>query len=217
MALPNSGAITHQMIQEEFGGSNPIGLNEYYGVAAGIPSSGAISNSDFYGASAAVAPTISYLVSGASYSDPHYVDRKGWGAGGKTEFFHPEAGQTSDGFGTVTGYVGVVGGYDLVGIQGTDYSAWTDSTEDRHITFTVNNPYGTNPNWTKFKCQIGSSTTWYTLYRSHALGWRDNAFGYGVITFELRTIPDSERSNFMTMWNGIRGATSSSPLKFYFE
>ena len=32
MALPSSGAISLQDIQNEFGGSNPIGINEYYGV-----------------------------------------------------------------------------------------------------------------------------------------------------------------------------------------
>ena len=52
MALPNSGAISLQDIQNEFGGSNPIGINEYYGVASGVPASGTISFDDFYGKSA---------------------------------------------------------------------------------------------------------------------------------------------------------------------
>lgn len=51
MALQNSGAIKLSEIQTEFGGSNPIPLSEYYGAAAGIPSSGAIKMSDFYGKS----------------------------------------------------------------------------------------------------------------------------------------------------------------------
>jgi len=51
MALQSSGAISLNDIQTEFGGSNPIGINEYYGVAPGIPSSGQISIGDFYGAS----------------------------------------------------------------------------------------------------------------------------------------------------------------------
>lgn len=55
MALPSSGPLSLSDIQGEFGGSNPIGLSEYYGAAAGIPSSGEISIGDFYGASAAVA------------------------------------------------------------------------------------------------------------------------------------------------------------------
>ena len=52
MALQASGAISLADIQGEFGGSNPIGLNEYYSAAAGIPASGVISIGDFYGASA---------------------------------------------------------------------------------------------------------------------------------------------------------------------
>ena len=51
MALQSSGAISLQDIQNEFGGSHPIALSEYYGVASGIPSSGQISVSQFYGAS----------------------------------------------------------------------------------------------------------------------------------------------------------------------
>ena len=50
MALQSSGPISLADIQTEFGGSNPIGLNEYYGVDTGIPSSGQISIGDFYGA-----------------------------------------------------------------------------------------------------------------------------------------------------------------------
>ena len=58
MALPSSGVLTLNDIQTEFGGTNPIGLSEYYrggGLVpdtagnAGIPTSGVISVTDFYG------------------------------------------------------------------------------------------------------------------------------------------------------------------------
>jgi hypothetical protein len=63
MTLPTSGPLTFADIQTEFGGSNPIGINEYYAggsyVAAGttgtygaVPSSGQISVQNFYGTSA---------------------------------------------------------------------------------------------------------------------------------------------------------------------
>ena len=52
MALQTSEAISLNDIQTEFGGSNPIAITEYYGAAAGIPSSGTIDLADFYGASA---------------------------------------------------------------------------------------------------------------------------------------------------------------------
>ena len=51
MALQSSGAISLNDIAGEFGGSTPHSLNEYYGVAAGIPGSGTISMNQFYGAS----------------------------------------------------------------------------------------------------------------------------------------------------------------------
>lgn len=75
MALPSSGALTLSNIQTEFGGSNPIQLNEYYAggsyVAAGtigtygsVPSSGAIGIRNFYGTSNITA--FSYNFSGLS-------------------------------------------------------------------------------------------------------------------------------------------------------
>ena len=58
MALPSSGVLTLNDIQTEFGGTNPIDLSDYYrggGLVpnsagnSAIPTSGAISVSDFYG------------------------------------------------------------------------------------------------------------------------------------------------------------------------
>jgi hypothetical protein len=52
MTLPSSpNSISLAQIQTEFGGVNPIGLDEYYGVASGVPASGTISLYDFYGKS----------------------------------------------------------------------------------------------------------------------------------------------------------------------
>lgn len=53
MALQSSGAISLADIAAEFGGAAPHAISEYYGAAAGIPSSGQISFSNFYGKSAA--------------------------------------------------------------------------------------------------------------------------------------------------------------------
>ena len=52
MALPTTGPISLGDIQGEFGGSNPISINEYYGVATGVPASGTISLADFRGKAA---------------------------------------------------------------------------------------------------------------------------------------------------------------------
>lgn len=66
MTLQASGAISLQDIAAEFGGSAPHSLTEYYrggslvpntAANSGIPTSGAISLEDFYGASAQSGPT----------------------------------------------------------------------------------------------------------------------------------------------------------------
>jgi hypothetical protein len=49
MTLPSSGRISSSQIQNEFGGSNPISISQYYGLDSGVPSSGPIKFSDFYG------------------------------------------------------------------------------------------------------------------------------------------------------------------------
>ena len=51
MPLPESGPLSMSQIAAEFGGNTPHSLSEYYGVASGIPSSGAISISQFRGKS----------------------------------------------------------------------------------------------------------------------------------------------------------------------
>lgn len=61
MPLQSSGAISLNDVQNEFGGTNPIGMDEYYAAASGIPGSGTISLNHFYGASAV--PLIGMLMS----------------------------------------------------------------------------------------------------------------------------------------------------------
>jgi len=62
MAIPSSGPLSLTTIQTEFGGTNPIGLSEYYaggglvpsgttGTFGAVPSSGTISIQNFYGTS----------------------------------------------------------------------------------------------------------------------------------------------------------------------
>jgi hypothetical protein len=71
MTLQSSGPISLLDVQSEFGGSNPIGINEYYGVAAGVPASGTISLADFYGKSGPPFTwPVDYLGSGALTNTP---------------------------------------------------------------------------------------------------------------------------------------------------
>lgn len=67
MTLQASGPISFGQIQTEFGGANPISMTEYYGRSFGIPASGLISASHFYGKSAVIpfpdtggAPSVNY-------------------------------------------------------------------------------------------------------------------------------------------------------------
>ena len=93
MTLQTSSTITLAQIQSEHGGSNPIGMNEYYrggsnvqnhnntdGTfnATAIPTSGTISLSQFYGSANnatvvgntfAILTSSSYIVAGAKYGD----------------------------------------------------------------------------------------------------------------------------------------------------
>ena len=49
MTLQTTGSIKSSQIQTEFGGSNPISISQYYGLDSGIPTSGPIKFSNFYG------------------------------------------------------------------------------------------------------------------------------------------------------------------------
>lgn len=75
MPLPSSGPLSLDDIQTEFGGTNPISLDEYYagganvpagttGTFGAVPSSGTISIQNFYGTSKVV-----YRLDSDTYSD----------------------------------------------------------------------------------------------------------------------------------------------------
>ena len=73
MALPASGTLTLTDIQTEFGGASPIGLSEYYRGGGNtttnntnVPTSGAISISNFYGGTSVYTYTISSSVQEAN-------------------------------------------------------------------------------------------------------------------------------------------------------
>jgi hypothetical protein len=73
MAIQSSGVITLSDIQNEFGGTNPIGLSEYYRNGGyttsnntSVPESGAISVSNFYGTTSAVTVTYELIGGGGA-------------------------------------------------------------------------------------------------------------------------------------------------------
>lgn len=78
MTIPASGTISLTTVQTEFGGSNPIGLNEYYrggtyvpntAQNANIPTSGAIQLDDFYNSSSVVGLIATLTGSGIIYAN----------------------------------------------------------------------------------------------------------------------------------------------------
>lgn len=83
MALPGSGAISFAQLQTEFGGTNPISINEYYNGAGrvsngAVPSSGQISLNQFYGLSAAPVVTVGI---DPSRSSDNILYTAGYGSG----------------------------------------------------------------------------------------------------------------------------------------
>lgn len=69
MTLQSSGAISLLDIATEFGGTAPHSLNEYYGAAAGVPTSGAIDFADFYGKSSEVTIRIYPVLGGETITN----------------------------------------------------------------------------------------------------------------------------------------------------
>lgn len=89
MALQSSGTITIQDIVDEFGGTAPHSLSEYYrngtyvgSTNTGVPTSGTIALSDFYGASAATVVTVTegtlQSTSTGSYNYGYIASGKYW-------------------------------------------------------------------------------------------------------------------------------------------
>ena len=93
MSLPGSGALSLSQIQTEFGGSNPVSLTEYYAGGANVPSgtgdiptSGAISVTEFYGTSDII--TVAWSITGggaggtAGFVPGSYQSASGGNGGG---------------------------------------------------------------------------------------------------------------------------------------
>ena len=82
MPIPASGPLSLADIQTEFGGSNPISMNEYYRGGSfvtanntGVPTSGVISVNNFYGTTRRIA--IPLTISSNTYNYDVYANRGG--------------------------------------------------------------------------------------------------------------------------------------------
>ena len=74
MPLPSSGPISLNDIANEFKGSIPHSLSEYYGVDTGVPASGTISLSDFYGKSILPTNALESLFTGLTSGSSIFID-----------------------------------------------------------------------------------------------------------------------------------------------
>ena len=110
MTLQSSGAISLNDVAGEFGGSTPHSLSEYYGVASGVPSSGTISLSNFYGTSNA---QYVYATGGSVSQSGNYRTHYFYGSG----YFNITNGGNSAGSNSVT-YLIVAGGGGGSGVGG---------------------------------------------------------------------------------------------------
>ena len=157
MALQTSGPISLLNVQNEFGGSNPIGMNEYYGAASGVPTSGTIGLNAFYGKSSVVQY---YSIYATGYSfEPKFSD-------GTITFADNTFVRRAINFPAGTAR------FSLSGFFG-------NATLD--INFLLNGAQSTNwshTNWTKIEAQRYGVTvaTWYRNSLTPAIGAEYAAF-----------------------------------------
>lgn len=174
MALPTSGPLTFSNVQTEFGGANPISLNEYYaggayvpagtsGTYGAVPTSGAISIRNFYGTSDALdTQTVTvgtYSIKGVVYYGYLSSTSTGSIVDGT---FNPLSGATILNF-----YYNVTGGlvyfvlsgvyansgWTNVSIAGTNFTrasaTFSNSSNTQWYWSSASNPFGTTVGATK--------------------------------------------------------------------
>lgn len=105
MALSSTGPINHYGVQLHFGGSNPIGLSEYYNADPykPVPAAGEISLNDFRGSSAHTCR----IETGES---DDYVPRRGYSAANGSFYYTQESGKDKGSFGSISKTQGVLYG-----------------------------------------------------------------------------------------------------------
>ena len=133
MALPASGALSIGDIAGEFGGVAPHALSEYYGAAAGVPASGTIAISDFYGTSSIVD---SVNLFNPDFTSAVMVTGYGWvnsGANFKSSNINLDASSTS-------GKLGPIWSYDSIRIDDVQMANSTSYTVGLTSTGTFTSP-----------------------------------------------------------------------------
>lgn len=169
MPIPGSGPLSLTDIQTEFGGTNPISISEYYGAATGVPASGAISFSNFYGTSAEGVEFIdlngSYFASNLAPSDARI-----------------EVRFKSDGL----VYTSTNGGAEVLDGRWWSAGSTTGIGNDYEIRATYSSGDTIN---------IGSAGTWLSLSATRTFGMLETSnlsnTRSGSITIEIRDVATS--------------------------
>jgi hypothetical protein len=189
MTLPSTGIISHDMIRNEMGGLDPIELSFYYGAAPDLPTSGQISNSDFYG----ITNVFQTVITIGKMVHNTVTGRKGFGLADKTAFLHPEAGQSFAAFGSASVTKYILGGFDLYGLHagvGTPY------TTGKWVVVTGSNPFGRSGAWDIMRGRRTTDTEWITVNREQFFtAYGSNIHGYGYILFNVKTPYDDDPVN----------------------
>jgi len=145
--VASSGTLNLYGIQQTLGGSNPIGMNEFYGrdPYKPMPSSGTIGMNDFYGANSRTAS-----ITSASSHDTG--ERFGWSQNAGSSFYIAESGQSSAAFGSSTKSVGLSTSGEICAIT-------IESQEPMGFVLTIAARGNSNSGWTtlKLKCTGGGN------------------------------------------------------------
>jgi len=190
MTLPSTGIISHDMIRNEMGGLDPIELSFYYGAAPGLPISGQIANSDFYGITNIFQTVITIGKTVANFGT---TGRKGFGLADKTAFLHPEAGQSFAAFGQASQTKYVLGGNDLYGLHaGLDYPY----SAGKWIVVTGSSTLGQGGAWDIMRGRRVGDTEWiYVNRKRDSTGYGANIHGIGYLLFNVKTRQPEEPVN----------------------
>jgi len=178
MALPSSGQLSLDDIQTEFGGSNPIGLSEYYGVASGVPSSGTIDISDFYGTSATATGQTMQVREDAVTNASNVARRVGFQLTNGGDFHHPEVGNYdpwSNSFGSLQNYNSLITGGSITGITLANYDGSSISSNADYLVAVISTDRTTDGGWSSCSIAMTGHPTFgnytHTLNRTSASGF----------------------------------------------
>lgn len=169
MALPSSGQLTMSQIQTEFGGSNPINLNEYYRGGSyvtdnntNVPTSGAISLNNFYGAQKQLNYTLAMPLSystlyNTSNAQQSITMPSGIQADDLIIVVQQNRMGTQDGYGS-----GVVNGF------GTGFTSMTGATSNTSSGANPNNYNAAFAPWSWYS----RNSTWYVWQNRFTVSWK---------------------------------------------